>query len=122
MQCLSSSLRTSTIEHSTLRESDPKSEEGKDKPVLMMLLYIYIYIYTAGISDRIRKAHRNYNIRVVFISSLTFRSLLTKVKDFITTEKQDNVAYKVPCMSEMVYIGKTKCCLETRLMEHKSLY
>ena len=63
----------------------------------MLMMLLYIYIYTAGISERIlRKAYRNYIIRVVFISSLTFRSLLTKVKDSLTTEKQDNVAYKVP--------------------------
>ena len=37
--------------------------------------------YVAGISDRIRKACRNYNIRVVFRSGMTFRSLLTKIKD-----------------------------------------
>ena len=42
------------------RERDP--EEGEGKPTLMMLPYV------AGVSERIRKACRNYNIKVVFRS------------------------------------------------------
>ena len=56
------------------RECDPEEEQGEGKPTLMMLLYV------AGVSERIRKVCRNYNIRLVFRSGLTFRSMLTKVK------------------------------------------
>ena len=63
----------------------------KKKHTLMMLPYV------AGVSERIRKACRNYNIKVVFRSGPTFRSMLTKVKDPLPIEKQANVVYEIPC-------------------------
>ena len=57
------------------RERDPEEAQGEGKPTLMMLPYV------AGVSERIRKTCRNYNIKVVFRSGPTFRSMLTKVKD-----------------------------------------
>ena len=52
-------------------------------------------------------------------SGPTLRSMLTKVKDPLPTEKQANVVYKVPCACGKVYIGETRRRLETRLKEHK---
>ena len=68
---------------------------------LMMLPYV------AGISERIRNACRNHNIRVVFRSGPTFRSILTKVKDPLPAEKQANVVYEVPGTCGKVYIGES---------------
>ena len=73
----------------------------------------------AGVSERIRKVCRDFNIRTVFKSGPTLRSLLTKVKDPLPTTKQWNVVYEVPCTCGKVYIGETKRRLETRLKEHK---
>ena len=75
----------------TPRELDQETEQGEGKPTLMMLPYV------AGVSERIRKAYRSYNIRVVFRSGPNFRSMLTKVKDPLSIEKQANVVYEVPC-------------------------
>ena len=72
--------------------------------------------YVAGISERIRKVCRDFNIRTVFKSGPTLRSLLT---DPLPTTKQSNVVYEVPCTCGKVYIGETKRRLETRLKEHK---
>ena len=105
-------VKAASVE-TTPRELDRKAEQGEGKPTLMMLPYV------AGISERIRKACRSYNIRVVFRSGPTFRSMLTKVKDPLPVEKQANVVYKVPCSCGKVYIGETKRRLETRLKEHK---
>ena len=91
------------------RERDPEEAQGEGKPTLMMLPYV------AGVSERIRKACRNYNIRVVFRSGPTFRSMLTKVKDPLPIEKQANVVYEIPCTCGKVYIGETKRRLGTRL-------
>ena len=91
------------------RERDPEEAQGEGKPTLMMLPYV------AGVSERIRKACRNYNIRVVFRSGPTFRSMLTKVKDPLPIEKQANVVYEIPCTCGKVYIGETKRHLGTRL-------
>ena len=96
---------------STTRECEPEVEEGK--PTLMLLPYV------EGVSERIRKACRNLNIRVVFKSGPTLRSMLTKVKDPLPAEKQANVVYEVPCTCGKVYIGETKRRLETRLKEHR---
>ena len=65
------------------QERDPEEAQGEGKPTLMMLPYV------AGVSERIRKACRNYNIKVVFRSGPTFRSMLIKVKDPLPIEKQE---------------------------------
>ena len=65
----------------TPRECDPEAEQGEGKLTLMMLPYV------AGIGERIGKACRNYRIRVVFTSGLTFRSLLSKVREPLPAEK-----------------------------------
>ena len=75
--------------------------------------------YVAGISERIQRVCRDFGIRVVFKSGPTLRSLLTKVKDPLPTEKQSSVVYEVPCTCGKVYIGKTKLRLGTHLKEHK---
>ena len=75
--------------------------------------------YVAGVSERIRKVCRDFNIRMVLMSGPTLRSLLTKVKDPLPTTKQSNVVYEVPSTCGKVYIGETKRRLETRLKENK---
>ena len=62
-----------------------------------------------------RRVCRKINIRVVFKSGWTLRSMLTKVKDTLPPGKQSNVVYRIPCSCGQVYIGETKRRLETRL-------
>ena len=76
--------------------------------------------YIAGVSEQIRRVCRDFNIRVVFKSGPTLRSLLTKVKDLLPREKQANV-YKVSCSCGKVYISETTHRLGTRLKEHKDM-
>ena len=47
--------------------------------------------YVAGMSEDISGIYRKFNIRVVFKSGRTVRSVLTKVKDTLTIGKQLNV-------------------------------
>ena len=75
--------------------------------------------YAAGVSERIRRVFKGFNIRVVFRSGPTLRSLLTKVKDPLHMEKQATVVYEVPCICGKVYIGEIRRRLETCLKEHK---
>ena len=75
--------------------------------------------YVAGMSEDIRRVCRKFNIRVVFKSRQTLRSMLTKVKDTLPLGKQSNVVYRIPCSCGQVYIGETKRRLETRLKEHR---
>ena len=45
--------------------------------------------------------------------------MLTKVKDAVPVEIQDNVVYWIPCSCGKAYIGETKWRLKTRLREHR---
>ena len=49
--------------------------------------------YVSGVSEQIGKACEKYNLKVVFKSGPTFRSLLTKVKDPLPKEKLAGVVY-----------------------------
>ena len=73
----------------TPRESDDNDDNETERPPMAYLPYV------AGVSERIRKVCRYFNIRTVFKSRPT---LITKVKDPLPT---------------------TKRRLETRLKEHK---
>ena len=88
-------------------------EEEQEKGPLVVIPYV------AGMSEDIRHVCRKFNIRVVFKSGQTLRSMLTKVKDTLPPGKQSNVVYRIPCSCGQVYIGETKRRLETRLKEHR---
>ena len=62
--------------------------------------------YVAGMSEDIRRVCRKFNIRVVFKSGRTLRSILTKVKDTLPLGKQSNVVYRIPCSCGQVYIRR----------------
>ena len=50
--------------------------------------------YVAGMSEDISHVCRKFNIRVVFKSGWTLRSMLTKVKNTLPLGKQSNVVYR----------------------------
>ena len=88
-------------------------EEEQEKGPLVVIPYV------VGMSEDIRCVCRKFNIRVVFKSGRTLRSMLTKVKDTLPPGKQSNVVYRIPCSCGQVYIGETKRRLEMRLKEHR---
>ena len=73
----------------------------------------------AGMSEDVRRVCRKFNIRVVFKSRRTLRSMLTMVKDTLHLGKQSIVVYHIPCSCGQVYTGETRRRLETRLKEHQ---
>ena len=75
--------------------------------------------YVSGVSEWIRKASEKFNLKVVFKSSPTLRSLLTSVKDPLPMEKLARVVYQIPCQCGKVYVGETQRRLETQVKEHK---
>ena len=88
--------------------------EGRDRPPLVVLPYV------SGASEDIRCVCGRYNLRVVFRSGRTLRSMLTRVKDTLPLGKHSNVVYQIPCGGcSKVYIGETIRRLETRLKEHQ---
>ena len=62
---------------------------------------------------------RKYDMKVIFKSGRSLRSVLTKVKDPLPMEKKAKVVYRIPCSCGKSYIGETKRRLETRLREHQ---
>ena len=90
-----------------------KLEREEERPPTVHLPYI------AGVSERIRRVHKDFNIRVAFKSGPTLHSLLTKVKDPLPREKQARVVYDVPCTCGKVYIGETTHRFGTCLKERK---
>ena len=58
-------------------------------------------------------------MKVVFRSGQSLHSMLTKVKDPLTMEKQAKVVHRIPCSGGEDYIGETMRRLETRVKEHR---
>ena len=92
--------------------SHDKEQEEEKSPLVVIPC-------VAGMSEDIRRACRKFNVRVVFKSRQALHSLLTKVKDTLPLGKQSNVVYHIPCSCGQVYIGETRCRMETRLKEHR---
>ena len=91
---------------------EPSSEEGEQPPLAVLP-------YTAGVSENVKRVCQKFGMKVVFRSSHSLRSMLTKVKDALPMEKQANIVYRIPCSCGKAYIGETKRRLETRLKEHR---
>ena len=78
IRAISSSIQepsTPPEEESDEEPDDEGSQEDERKPPLAVIPYL------SGVSERIRKACEKFDLRVVFKSGPTIRSLLTKVKD-----------------------------------------
>ena len=69
------------------REDNEEREEERSPTVHLP------YRYVVSISERIRRVCKDFNVRVVFKSGPTLRSLLTKVKDTLPMEKQLDIIY-----------------------------
>ena len=88
-------------EESDVELNNEGSQEDERKPPLAVIPYV------SGVSKRIRKACEKFDLRAVFISGLTLRSLLTKVKDPLPMEKLAGVVYKIPCQCGKVDTWKS---------------
>ena len=87
-------------------------EEGEEGKILLVLPYIQ------GLSEKITKTCRRFNIQTAFTSCLTQRNLLCRVKGKPPPEAMAGIVYSVPC-SGRIYIGETGRCLSVRIQEHK---
>ena len=80
---------------SLIRSDEAPREEREERLLTVHLRYV------AGVIDMIRRVCKDFNIRAVFKSGPTLRSLMTKVKD---PEKLLEVIYEARCTCEKVYI------------------
>ena len=80
----------------------------------------YISIpYIAGTSETLRRVFASHNIKCAFYSNDTLRKYLSKPKDTIPADQNNNIVYKIPCGDcEATYIGETKRSFKQRSSEH----
>ena len=111
IRTISSSIQEPSTppEESDEELDDEGSQEDERKPPLAVIPYI------SGVSERIRKACENFDMRVVFKWGPILRSLLTKVKDPLPKEKLAGVVYQIPCQCGKVYVGEMQRRLEARV-------
>ena len=58
--------------------------------------------YTEGGSEDIRQVCQKFGMKLVFKAAQSLCSMLTKVKDPVTKEKQAKVVYQIPCSCSKV--------------------
>ena len=75
--------------------------------------------YIPKTSETLKRIFKTHNIRCSFQSKDTLRKALSKPKDIVEEERQNNIVYKIPCGDcPATYIGETKRSFETRAKEH----
>ena len=116
IRAISSSIQKPSAPPEEEPDEEPDDEESQKEEEKQPLAVIP---YVSGVSERIRKACEKYNLKVVFKSGPTLRSLLTRVKDPLPKEKLAGVVYQIPCQCGKVYVGETQRRLETRVKEHR---
>ena len=79
------------------------STTGKRRRVGHPLSYLP---YVAGVSKRIRRVCKDFNIRVVFKSGLTLHSLLSKVKDPLPMRSKQMLSMKCHAPAERCTLAR----------------
>ena len=75
--------------------------------------------YVPNFSEKIRRVLADFNVRTVFKSSTTLRSLLCQTKPNDSLQRSKEVVYSLPCQCSDIYIGETGRPLAVRIKEHK---
>ena len=76
--------------------------------------------YIKGTSEAIRRILSKENVRTVFRTKTTIRSILTNVKPKVPSHNKKGVIYCIPCQDcDKVYIGETGRTLQVRQKEHE---
>ncbi|XP_072401655.1 uncharacterized protein [Diabrotica undecimpunctata] len=78
--------------------------------------------YIKGITPRLTRLFKDFtNLKIAFKTSLTARSIYSKVKDKSDIKDCSNVVYQIPCNNcNLVYVGQTTRSLGSRLISHRS--
>ena len=81
----------------------------------------YISIpYIPQTSETLRRIFSSHNIKCAFYSNNTLRKSLSKPKDKVPLDKQNNIVYQIPCNDcPATYIGESKRTFDQRSKEHK---
>ena len=108
-----------------MEEKSKKSKTSKKKTTTLDTTKDFkrmaVIPYVHGISERIQRIFKKYNISTAMKPHQTLRRLLVHPKDKRKLEDNANCVYEIPCKScDSTYIGETGRLFGTRLSEHKS--
>jgi len=77
-------------------------------------------LYIKGISEKIARTLKRFNVNAAHKPVKTVGSILKKPKDKFDQDLSTGVVYKISCKDcEKVYIGQTSRALKSRTREHK---
>jgi len=77
--------------------------------------------YIKGVTERVAKIMKPYNIKVFSKISNKLRSKICKLKDIKKTHDKKNVVYKIKCEEcKAVYVGETGRTTKQRMAEHRA--
>jgi predicted GIY-YIG superfamily endonuclease/uncharacterized protein (UPF0335 family) len=93
-----------------------KNRRPQNKDELQMTTLNIPYI--KGVSEKIKRLGKRYNINTVFKASESLRSHLTKTKPS-TLKDTKNCIYEIPCVCGSSYVGESKRPMQTRITEHQ---
>ena len=75
--------------------------------------------YIPGISEKIKRVGDKFQVKTVFKTENTMRSILTQTKPKNEEQSSKNCIYSIPCVCGKYYTGETKRPLSVRTKEHK---
>ena len=97
------------------RNPSKKKNKNSQKKGLVVIPYV------EGISERIERTLKKYNVSTAMRPQSTLRNILVHPKDKCSPEEQGEIIYKIPCKNcHKSYIGETGRLFKTRLEEHKA--
>lgn len=96
-------------------KKERKKKDDKKSAGMVVLPYIQ------GITERIQRTFKKYNINTAMRPHNTLRRLLVHPKDKRDTLQTSNCIYEIPCKNcEKSYVGETSRLFGIRLAEHKA--
>ena len=98
----------------TKKVTKQKAEQSRSKGMVVLP-------YVQGVTEKISRTLKQYNIASAMKPHTTLRSLLVHPKDKRDPLHTTDAIYEIPCMNcNMSYVGETGRKFNTRLEEHKS--
>ena len=90
-----------------------------DKPDTKSVAFV-IVPYICGISEKIKRPLNELNIKVALRPLYTIANFVPSPKDSVKKDELSGLVYQVPCADcNLIYIGRTKRSLKSRLTDHQ---
>ncbi len=115
-------LQSNGYDNATIRAGSKRSPSKDHTNTEQEKGLILTIPYIAGLSERIQRVCRDFDIKTTFKSGKTLRSHLTKVKDTIPITTESSIVYSITCSCGKKYIGETTRRLEQRVKENQDAY